>query len=89
MYLTAVDEDTQWPRLEQLSAFLIDAINDLGWLYQSANSKNKVPRPARFPRPGVVPVTDPDAQHYGSDPIRSDEFESWWAEGWQDELTDD
>ena len=89
MYLEASDEDTQWPRQEQLTAFLIDAISDLGWMYQSANSKGKVARPARFPRPGVEPVSDPDAQHYGADPIPADEFASWWAEGFQDELIDD
>lgn len=89
LYLVTSDEDTLWPRQEQLTAYLIDAIRDLGWLYQSANSKGKVPRPQPFPRPGVEPVADPDAQHYGSDPIRADEFESWWAEGFQDELIDD
>ena len=89
LYLVTADKETPWPRQDQLSAYLIDAINNLGWMYQSANSKDSVPRPPPFPQPGAEPVKDPNAQHFGSDPIPADEFDSWWANGFMDELIDD
>ena len=77
------DEDTQWPRHDQLTVILIDAVNELAWLTQAINSEEgkRPPRPQRFPRPGVEPVGDPDSQHYGSDPIPAADFDSWWATG--------
>ena len=82
-YAVNADEDTQWPRLEQLTAVLIDAVNTLTWITQAINSEeSKRPaRPQPFPRPGVTPVEDPDAQHYGSEPIPARDFDTWWATG--------
>ena len=77
------DEDTQWPRMDQLTAALIDAVNSLTWITQAINSEEgkRPPRPQPFPRPGVKPVEDPDSQHYGHDPIPAYDFDTWWATG--------
>lgn len=75
------DEETQWPRVEQLLAVLIDAVNNLGWLYTTAHSDTKVPPPDPFPRPGVGPTENEDVQHIGADPIPREDFHDWWARG--------
>ena len=79
-YAVLSDEDTQWPRSDQLTAALIDSIRDLTWMYQCAHSDSPPARPQPFPRPGVEAVPD-GADHYGSEPIAADDFEAWWQMG--------
>jgi hypothetical protein len=82
-YMANADEDTQWPRLDQLITVLIDAVNSLTWVTQAINSDegHRPARPQPFPRPGVTPVEDPDSQHYGHDPIPAQDFDVWWSTG--------
>lgn len=55
--MRAIDPDTVWGLSEQLAASQIDMLAQLGWLYASAHSKGRVPRPKQIPRPGVEPAT--------------------------------
>lgn len=49
-----VGEQMLWGHTEHLLATLIDTAQLGNWLFASAHSKSKVPKPKRLPRPGVV-----------------------------------
>ena len=83
MYLETAGEDAAWSLDAQLLALIADILQAAN--YQRGGGKGK--RPTPIPRPGVSSKEKvPDTAHYGSDPIRTDEFAGWWAEGFQDEL---
>lgn len=61
-------------------ASIYDAMRDLTWLFECANTPKKRSRPRRippYPRPGV---RDPDkgVRVIGRDPIRVADFDAWW-----------
>lgn len=44
---------SSWSLVETLLAALIDEVRNVGWMYASAHSDKRVPRPTPIPRPGV------------------------------------
>jgi hypothetical protein len=43
-----------WSSLETMMAMVVDEIRQLGWMYASAHSNSKIPRPEPIKRPGVT-----------------------------------
>lgn len=59
----------------QLLARLSDQISQLAWMYSSANTTKKQPKPKPLTRPGVESAKE---EVYGKDPIPISQFNDWW-----------
>ena len=59
----------------QLLARLSDQISQLAWMYSSAHTTKKQPKPKQLTRPGVESAKE---EVYGKDPIPISQFNDWW-----------
>lgn len=59
----------------QLLARLSDQISQLTWMYSSAHTTKKQPKPKPLIRPGVESAKE---EVYGKDPIPISQFNDWW-----------
>nr|DAG04358.1 MAG TPA: protein of unknown function (DUF5361) [Siphoviridae sp. ctYkG6]DAO02421.1 MAG TPA: protein of unknown function (DUF5361) [Caudoviricetes sp.] len=59
----------------QLLARLSDQISQLAWMYSSAHTTKKQPKPKPLTRPGVESAKE---EVYGKDPIPISQFNDWW-----------
>lgn len=75
------DEDTPWPRVEQLLGLIHDAITQLHHVTIRSNGGEPAREWQPLPRPGVVAALPEGTKHVGSDPIPAAHFDHWWNTG--------